>query len=76
MREILNLVFPIQMMKKRTHLEKMIKESGKWDEVSLLNVRRLSKIVDEGVWDDSLTSRIDEFIEREEKKSVTLVKRK
>ncbi|MGE5446041.1 MAG: RecB family exonuclease [Ignavibacteriales bacterium] len=70
------LSFPDTGDEKRTQLESIIRESKKWDEVSLLNVRRLSKIVEERAWDESITSRIEEFTEREEKKSVTLVKRK
>ncbi|MER3445521.1 MAG: hypothetical protein C4291_01200 [Candidatus Dadabacteria bacterium] len=68
--------FPDTNDEKRVQLENIIRESGKWDEVSLLNVRRLSKIVEEGAWDESITSKIEGFIEREGKKSVTLVKRK
>lgn len=68
--------FPETSDVKRVQLEKLIKEADKWDEVSMLNVRRLGKIVEEGVWDESITSRIEGFVEREEKKSVTLVKRK
>ncbi len=70
------LSFPDTNDAKRVQLENIVREADKWDEVSLLNVRKLATIVEQSVWEDSLTSRIEEFIKREEKKSVTLVKRK
>lgn len=68
--------FPDTSDEKRAQLENMIKELGRWNEVSLLNVRKLATIVKEGEWDEDITSKIDGFIERKEKKSVTLVKKK
>lgn len=68
--------FPDTKDEGRTRLEKTLKESGKWDEVSSLDVRKLGKIVEEGGWDDSIITAIEKFGYKEEKKSVALVKRK
>jgi len=68
--------FPDTKDERRTHLEETLKELGKWDEVSSLDVRKLSKIVEEGAWDESAIEGIEKFGDKEEKKSVTLVKKK
>jgi len=74
-REI-KLSFPDSNDERRTQLEKVIRESGKWNEVSLLDVRKLAKKVEEGSWSDGVLKSIEKFGEKEEKKSVTLVKKK
>lgn len=70
------LSFPDSNDEKRSELKKVIKESGKWNEVSSLDVRKLAKKVEEGVWDEEVLKNIERFGEMEEKKSVTLVKKK
>ncbi len=72
----IKLSFPDTKDEKRAQLEKILKGVGKWDEVSLLDVRRLAKIVEEKGWDNSVIERIEGFGDKEEKKSVTLVKKK
>src|SRR4030067_3121901 len=74
-REI-KLSFPDSNDERRTQLEKVIRESGKWNEVSLLDVRKLATKVEEGSWRDEVLKRIEKFGEKEEKKAVTLVKKK
>ncbi len=68
--------FPDTKDEKRTQLEKIVSESGKWDEVSWLDVRRLAKIVEDKGWDNGVIERIEAFGDKEVKKSVTLVKKK
>jgi len=68
--------FPDTKDERRTHLEETLKELGKWDEVSSLDVRKLGKIVEEGDWDDSIIKAIEKFGYKEERKAVALVKRK
>jgi len=69
--------FPGANDKRRPQLERVIKEEGKWDEVSILNVRALEKILkDQKVWDSNTLEKIEGFADTEEKKSVTLVKKK
>jgi len=70
------LSFPDSNDEKRSELEKVIRESGKWNEVSSLDVRKLSKKVEEGSWGKDVLKNIEKFGEKEEKKSVTLVKKK
>ncbi len=70
------LSFPDSNDEKRSELEKVIRESGKWNEVSSLNLIKLVKKVEEGVWDEEVLKNIERFGEMEEKKSVTLVKKK
>jgi putative RecB family exonuclease len=70
------LGFPDTNDRRRVQLEKILKEGGRWDEVSSLDVRKLARIVQEGTWDNKTIQRIEGFIDREEKKSVTLVKKK
>ena len=69
------LSFPDSNDEKRSELEKVIRESGKWNEVSSLNLIKLVKKVEEGVWDEEVLKNIERFGEMEEKKSVTLVKK-
>lgn len=54
----------------------MLKERGKWEEVSSLNIRGLEKIVREKTWDAGIIDRIEVFADKEERASVTLVKKK
>lgn len=70
------LSFPDTRDEKRIELEKVIKDEGKWDEVSSLDVRKLAKKVQEGGWNEDILENVEEFAEKEEKKSVTLVKKK
>lgn len=72
----IKLSFPDTKDEKRIQLEKIIRELGKWDEVSSLDVRKLAKIIEEGSWNDSIIKRIEKFGDKEEKKSLTLVKKK
>ena len=70
------LIFPDSNDERRSGLEKVIKESGKWNEVSSLNLIKLVKKVEEGSWGKDVLKNIEKFGEKEEKKSVTLVKKK
>lgn len=55
------LKFPKKGEPERAALENLIREVGKWMEVSDLDVFKLAKIVDEGKWDRKLVDRISKF---------------
>jgi len=60
----------------REELERILKEAGKWDEVSHLNTRSLPKALEEGVFGGKLEKQIEAFGETSETTSVRLSKRK
>ncbi|MGH7908958.1 MAG: RecB family exonuclease [Thermodesulfobacteriota bacterium] len=70
------ITFPESNDERRSELDKVIRESGKWNEVSSLNLIKLAKKFEEGVWDEEVLKNIERFGDIEEKKSVTLVKKK
>jgi len=53
-----NLRFPGKKDPGRIDLEKKVKASGKWEEVSMLDVFALSKALQKGHWDEALTQEI------------------
>jgi len=69
------LSFPDSSDEKRIELENVIRKLGKWNEVSLLDVRKLVKKVEEGAWSEDVLEAIGEFGEKEERKSIILVKK-
>jgi putative RecB family exonuclease len=70
------LSFPDTKDEKRAQLEKIIKEEGKWDEVSSLDVRKLAKKIEEGEWEEGFLESVEKLGEKKERKSVTLLKKK
>jgi len=60
----------------REEFERILKEAGKWDEVSILNTRSLAKAVEEGTLGAKLKKQIEAFGETYETTSVRLSKRK
>lgn len=62
--------FPAKNNPLRFHLDKLIREAGKWDEVSDLNPWILSKVIQENKWDKELLENIKTF--GEEKQSVSV----
>ncbi|MGQ0793611.1 MAG: RecB family exonuclease [Deltaproteobacteria bacterium] len=61
---------------RRAALEDAIREMGKWDEASSLDVRKLGGILETRTWDERAMERIGPFAEKEQRVSVTLSKRK
>jgi len=60
----------------RKELERILKEAGKWEDVSILNTRSIAKAVEEGVLGENLSVQIEAFGETHETTSVRLSKRK
>ncbi|MDD5502811.1 MAG: PD-(D/E)XK nuclease family protein [Candidatus Thermoplasmatota archaeon] len=71
------VIFPAAGEEKREALEKILKCSGKWDEISSLDTRALSKIILEKAptdWDEKLLGEITKFAEKEKRYDVRLGK--
>ncbi|MFQ5728877.1 MAG: RecB family exonuclease [Waddliaceae bacterium] len=56
-----NIRFPGKKDPSRSALEKAVKDGGKWEEVSLLDVFALSKVLQKGGWDRGLVEKIKQF---------------
>jgi putative RecB family exonuclease len=70
------LQFPQSKDEDRDELEAYIKKAGIWDRVSGLNVKKLSKMVEEERFDKKITGQILKFGERIAKTTVKLAKKK
>jgi hypothetical protein len=68
--------FPRADEEGREALERFIKKAGMWEELSLLNIRRLEKIIEEEELDKKVQDRLLKFAEEIEKTSVRLVKKR
>lgn len=70
------VIFPAAGDEKREALEKILKCYGKWDEISSLDTRALSRIILEKAqeWDDKLIQEILKFIETEKRYDVRIGK--
>jgi hypothetical protein len=66
------LKFPGKNDEGRVELENVIKESGKWDEVSTLDTTALKEAVEEEAWNQELVEQIMEYGEMEQSPSVRL----
>ena len=55
------LSYPSKNDKKRDELDKIIKQAGKWDVVSELDVYALNRKLNEGKWSKDLLDNIKEF---------------
>ena len=64
--------FPPKDAPEREELEKAIKKSGLWDEVSELDKKSLKEAIEAGRWDKKLIKKIKEFISTEETVSVRI----
>lgn len=58
----------------RKELENILRESGKWDEISDLDAHAMEKAVSEERWDKKIVDKIKKFLTIEVKISVTLSK--
>lgn len=68
--------FPGSEDKERGELEELIKEAGRWEEVSLLNTWTLEKIAREGSWPPELLKKLERYQSIEESERLTLAKLK
>ncbi len=66
------LKFPGKETLERAALDKLLKDEGKWGEVSDLNTALLSKTYKQNIWDGILLDKIKEFSAEEETVSVYL----
>ena len=64
--------FPAKDTLERAALDNLLKEQGKWLEVSDLNISSLQKICKQDCWDENLLKKIKEFAEEDESVSVYL----
>ena len=65
---------PKKGSEERLELDGILRESGKWDEVSELDVHAIDKIIIEESWDKKLLQRVKKFFTIENKKNVSLSK--
>jgi putative RecB family exonuclease len=68
--------FPHANEEERHELEEYVKKAGIWEQVSGLNLSRLSKMVDEETFEKKIMARLLKFGERITKTSVRLTKKK
>lgn len=65
---------PAKGSDERKELENILRESGKWDEISDLDAHAMEKAVSEERWDKKIVDKIKKFLTIEVKISVTLSK--
>jgi putative RecB family exonuclease len=70
------LRFPSKNEPDRVALDSMIMEAGRWLEVSQLDTVALARVVEEGLWDRDLTSKVMKYGRVEETSAVYLSKLK
>jgi putative RecB family exonuclease len=67
--------FPESGDEKRILLEEMLRQAGKWNEISSLSSLTLNKIIREGEWEPNLIQKVKEFAQEEEDSQVRLRKK-
>lgn len=70
------LSFPGKSDKEREQLEQLLKEIGKWDDISTLDTHALIKVIQSGKWDASLLEKIAGYYIEGESSSVSFSKLK
>jgi putative RecB family exonuclease len=68
-------VCPEKDSRERVQLEKLLKDQGKWLEVSQLNISALNKIIRWRQWDATVLDTIKEYVELEKSKRLYLSKK-
>lgn len=66
--------FPLKNTEERKELERIIKEAGKWEEVSSLDQWSLARIVEKKQWPQEILKKIENFQTTEEQKRIFLSK--
>jgi len=69
-----NIRFPSKGSDERLKMEGIIREAGKWEEVSALDAILLSKIVEQKKWHPSLLKKLEKFQRIQENRQVYLSK--
>ena len=67
-------IFPSKHSEKRKHLEQLLKDAGKWDEVVQLDTSALNRILQDNLWDDELINLLKEYVDFERSKRLYLSK--
>jgi hypothetical protein len=70
------LKFPGKNESGRKQLDDSIMDAGKWPEVSQLDTRSLSRVIEDGLWDKELLEELKKYGQVEETSSVFLSKLK
>jgi hypothetical protein len=68
--------YPLKGVPSRRILDEVIKNAGKWMEVSDLNPWMLARVIGRGGWPPSLVKKVKEFSSLEEGRSITVTKLK
>jgi putative RecB family exonuclease len=68
--------YPLKGVPSRRMLDEVIKNAGKWMEVSDLNPWMLARVIGRGGWPSSLVKKVKEFSSLEEDRSITISKLK
>ncbi|UCH42163.1 MAG: PD-(D/E)XK nuclease family protein [Dehalococcoidales bacterium] len=66
------LRFPAKNKAEREELDKILKETGKWSEVSQLDTTTLTRIITDKLWDKELIDRVMQYGQLEETSSIYL----
>ena len=66
------LIFPRSDDSQREDLEALIKDAGRWDEVSYLDIRSLARKFKNREWSEELLDRLEDFKRLEESEDVEL----
>jgi len=70
------LKLPGKSDENRVPLDEMIRDAGKWDDVSQLDTDKLGKIIQGKLWDDKLMEKLGQFTSEEERSNVRISKLK
>jgi putative RecB family exonuclease len=67
---------PSKNSKERLEMEQIIKDSGRWDDVTQLDTNAINKIIQENSWDEELIQALKKYVKYEESKRLYLSKMK
>ena len=67
-------VFPSKHSEKRRHLEQLLKDVGRWDEVVQLDTSALSKVLQDDLWDGKILKMLKDYVKLEKSRRLYLSK--
>jgi len=67
-------IFPSKHSEKRKHLEQLLKDAGKWDEVVQLDTSALNRILQDNLWDDKILKMLKDYVKLEKSRRLYLSK--
>lgn len=67
---------PLKGSDKRKELENILRDAGKWDELSDLDIYAMEKVIKDKAWDKTILDKIQKFFTIEIKKNVLISKLK